>query len=244
MTPHGHSLMPRFGNWNQCAPAWMRPGGLKWMRENPSAEKDYPNVFGYFAPKSDDPNDFDYNAYLRALETGARKPLTPEQFVYLGNARLAAIQYDTAKTKVQEMSGGKPSDSQRSWLRTVQDALIKEYPGYGQSLNGGLGLTERADKTQQLRELQDAVKDPKLGNTETGKALSLYLTARDKAQESAKASGLAGFQTAKSARGTRDWLRTIGNALVNEHPAFAPLWEQILSREMNEDTDVAQTGRP
>lgn len=214
--------------------------GLDWMRNNPDLEGKFPNVFGYFAPQSADPNDFSYNAYLRAISTGAKKPLSLEQFVKLGMARLASVQYDEARQQVQNISGGKPSDDQRAWLRSLQDALIREYPGYGESLHGGLGLNERADKEQRVREVTMAVKDPRIASTEAGQAAAEYLQAREQAQARATADGLAGFQTAKAARPIRDWLRQLGAALVREHPTFAPLWEQLFDSEMNADTDVEQ----
>lgn len=208
--------------------------GIDWLDANPGVKK-YANVYGFFAPQG---GEFSYPAYLRAIRDGAKQPLTPDQFVKLSNARLAAIQYGEAKDELMRKTEGKPSKEQRAWLRQVKDIMIREYPGYGELLDGGLGLKERADKDQLLRELYEANNNPTLSSTDTGQALATYLAARDQAMSAATSRHeLATFRTAKSARYLRDWLREVGNTLALETPNFAPLWEQVLEREMSDDLD-------
>ena len=204
--------------------------GLDWMRNNPGVEHKYPAIFGYFAPQT---GEFNYNAYLRAIDNGAKQPLNLEQFIKLGNATLAGILFDQAKAKMPE----KPSDTDRAWLRNVKKALQDEYPGYRESEEGELGMIERATPEGKVAQLKEAVKDPAIKTTQAGQATVLYLQARDKAQGLADKKGLASFNQAKQMKTTRDWLRNIGNALVKEYPEFAPLWEQVFDREMNDDTE-------
>lgn len=211
--------------------------GLKWMRQNPDIQSKFPNVFGYFAPQG---GKFSYQAYLRAIQTGAKQPLTLDQFVKLGSAQLAEIQYQQAKKAV----GNSPSDAQRAGLRTLKEALYREYPGYQESDESRLGLVERATPQGKVDELTKAVKDPRLAATDAGQAAIQYLDARKVASEKGVKSGLSpdGFQNAKKMVATRDALRAVGEALVKEHPGFGALWEQVFSRELADDTDTTGPG--
>lgn len=212
--------------------------GNDWLQTHSQVQKDYPNVYGFFAPQG---GEFSYPAYLRAIRDGAKQPLTPEQFVKLSNARLASIQYGLARDELMQKTGGKPSDEQYAWLRQVKDILIREYPGYGELIHNALGLQGGSVKDQApelIRQLTATLDDPELSATDTGIALRVYLDARSQANEAAiTRHEVSSFAQAKSAKYLRDWLRQIGNTLALGHPNFAPLWEQVLESEMNDDTD-------
>lgn len=201
---------------------------LDWVRNNPDLAKRYKNTYQYFAPHA---GEFSMTAYERQIATGERKALTPDEAYKRANARVADMQYRKAK----EMLGPKPSDAQREWLRQVKEALVDEYPGF---------VPEKFDPSKtpvRIRELEDAMEDPKLADTDTGQALKTYFQARQMATESAQAGGVDGFGRAKSARPVREWLRQVATALIEEHPSFAEVWDQVLSREMvSDDEPVAE----
>ena len=51
--------------------------GAQWVIEHPGIERDLPHTYGFFAPTSDDPKDFDYRLYEKQLREGDRVLLVP-----------------------------------------------------------------------------------------------------------------------------------------------------------------------
>lgn len=208
--------------------------GNNWVRAHPDVVKNFPLVYGYFAPKGD-PDDFDVEAYTRQIEGGQREALTPKEVQSLANARVGNMLYQQAKAKAGTTAEG------QLWLRQVREAIAAKYPGFGETL----GLAERAKFPQVLAQLEEAAADPLVADTEAGKGLALYLAAREKALASARAlvvngKPLTGFGKAKAARPIREWLQAVAAALGERHPDFAPLFDQALSREFEaDDTEEA-----
>jgi hypothetical protein len=202
--------------------------GEDWMREHEGLDELYPNVVGYFAPTT---GEFSYAAYSRSISAGARQPLTADQFVKLGNARVAALRYDYERERVNAATNNSPGDRGRAYLRAVRERLIEEYPGYGEMIDGGLGLGERARLPQVIRELEAAALDPQLADTETAVALRGYLSARERVLQ---ASAERGFVTlgADANADLRDWLWRYGERVADQFPDFQPVWESVLSREV------------
>lgn len=197
-----------------------------WEKTNGAAVKSHPNVWGFFAPQG---GDLDPAAYSRQVEEGQRVRLTPEQMVRQGNARVAAMQYADAKGQV----GEKPTAAQRAWLAELKAALVHDYPGYGDTN----GIAQTASTSTLISNLRDAVGDKRLASEPVTGAVKSYLEARDQASAAAKSAGLSatGFQSAKKMASTRAWLRQIGEALSQETPEFATVWEQVFSRELADD---------
>jgi hypothetical protein len=181
-------------------------------------------VYRFFAPKG---GEFDYDAYTRGFETGERKPISPKDALDRANHRVAAAVYRNAAEKV----GPSPSAEGRAWLRHIRDALVDEYPGY-EPVPRDMGATDRA-----IRQLEDAVADKRLANTDTGKAIATYFLARKKVNDQAARAGLASATQAKSARPLRDWLRAVALGLTEETPSFAEVWESVLERELADDAE-------
>lgn len=204
---------------------------LDWVRENPSLVRKYEETYQFFAPHS---GKFSMTAYERQLATGEREALKPDEAVELANSRVASMQYRQAK----EMIGPKPSDEQRVWLRQVKEALVDEYPGY---------VPEEFDPAKtprRIRELEQALSEPKLAATEVGQALKTYFEAREVGMQQAQAAGLGSFDRAKSAAPVRQWLRDVATALTEEYPGFAEVWDTVLSREMVADDAPAEIPQP
>jgi len=199
----------------------------EWVRDNPKLASRYKDVYGYFAPVD---GDYNMTEQERQLATGEREALTPNEALALGNARVGAAKYRAARERVP----ARPSSSQKAWLRDVKEALIDEYPGFE---------PERfvaGENEKKIRELYNAIEEPVIAKSDAGKALVKYLSARDKALESARSKGYEGFGRPKALRSTRSWLRDIAEALSEDHPEFLPLYERVLEREMVDDEPVAK----
>lgn len=195
-----------------------------WVRENPGLVKKYGETYQFFAPHA---GELSMTAYERQIATGEREALKPKEAFELANSRVAGMKYRQAKTMV----GTKPSQEQRIWLKDVREALAKEYPGY---------VPEQFDPAKtprRIRELENALEEPKLAATPAGEALKTYFEARTLATQSARAAGLTSFSSAKKAAPVRQWLRDVATALIEEHPEFAEMFDQVLSREMVSDDE-------
>jgi hypothetical protein len=122
-------------------------------------------------------------------------------------------------------------------LSRFREALAEDYPGY----DPGSFDPTRIPKI--VRELERAISEPKLAATDAGQGIALYLEYRRQASEQAVAAGLSptGFQAAKAAQPLREWLRRVGAAVSQDHPAFAPVWERVFDNELKDDdpTEVA-----
>lgn len=200
-----------------------------WARDNPDVVEKFPLTYGLFGPRG--AGEFDYGAWQKQIERGERQPLSAEQMTKLANARLASMIYDQAKLK----AGPKPTKEAREWLRGIREMLVAKYPGY----RDYTGLTERADDEQVIAEMRRAVDHPVLRDSEVGRGVRLYLAARDKAIESAKAKGLVGLTTAQRAKPERLWLRQIADAVGQKYPAFAEVYGRVFADEVEMDGEVA-----
>jgi hypothetical protein len=82
-----------------------------------------------------------------------------------------------------------------------------------------------------IRELEAAALDPQLADTETAVALRGYLSARERVLQ---ASAERGFVTlgADANADLRDWLWRYGERVADQFPDFQPVWESVLSREV------------
>lgn len=189
-----------------------------WVRSHPDIVRDFPLVYGYFAPEG---GERDLSALDRQFRSGEREALTPRQQVQLGNSRVAQMIYQQAKRRAGTSREG------AEWLRNVRSLLVEEFPGFGVSL----GLRERAKPPQVIAEFARAVKNPVIAETDTGKAVALYLQAREQAMESAKARGLAGFGAAKTAADIREWLRSVASGITVHYPSFGEVFDLALERE-------------
>lgn len=193
-----------------------------WVRDHPEQVSKFKDVYAFFGPQT---GEFSFDLYNRQLRSGERKPVTPAEAVKGANQRVASMIYRQARDKIV----GNTTWEARSWLGQVRDALIDQYPGYDPLAYDDSRIPKL------IRSLSRAVDDPELARTDAGHAIGLYLGAREKALAAAKESRLQSFATAKAAEPLRDWLRSIGEALVSQTADFAPVWDSVLSREMIED---------
>lgn len=190
-----------------------------WVRENPDLVKTYPDIYMMFAPQG---GKFSITEAERQKLTGEREVLSLKERSDMVNNRVASMLFYNAKDQI----GDEPTEEQRIWLGQYREQLLKEYPGYNPYPEIG--------KTQEtIAALEQAMENPRVRETEAGKALSIYIQARNQALQSAYDSGLSsGFQSAESAQPIREWLIEGGRAIANQYPDFQNMWERVFQREL------------
>lgn len=192
-----------------------------FVRENPDLEKKYGDVAGLFAPGGGQGGEFNNQAYQRQLSMGTRKVRTPEELIQLTNQRLGTMVMAQAKASV----GEKPTPAEKQWLRTISDRVEQEYPGFNAT------PANMREQKLALQKTLRAIDDPVIAQTDAGKGLAIYVTARQKAIEAAQERGFKTFASSPDTQDLRDWLEGIAGGITDEHPDFAPLYDQVLSRE-------------
>ena len=190
-----------------------------WEVENKSLFKKYPQVAGYFAPVG---STFDYQAYVRQIETGKRERLSSQEIISEAQFRVGSALY----RKMRRLMGQNPTDSQEKLLREARKRVGSLYPGF----------RDRAiDVNQQqtrINKLYEAADDSDLNGNPIAGALRSYLKARDRALKAATDMGLVGLGS-KKARDLRGYLIEIGERLSDSYPEFERLWERILFDEVD-----------
>jgi hypothetical protein len=197
--------------------------GSEWAQKNSDLATKYPNVYALFAP---DAGEYDSAAYEKQLSRGERDPLSPKEMIVAANARLANLIYFNKRDELE--ADGKLSKEDQALMRTVKRDLLTDFPGYDPEKR-----TQTSD-TKLFSELGEAVKDPKLRRTPAGQALATYLGWRSQilAQQAKAGMSDASVSGGKKAARARAWLNENGAALVDETPTFQPLWDLVLSQEV------------
>ena len=193
-----------------------------WERQNDDLLKQYKMTAAYFAPSGDD---FSFETWSRQFRTGRRERLTPAEIVEQAQYRMGSAIYRSYRQQV----GAYPTEEQRAWLRSVRAAINKRYPGFPEVAVFEVGKFE-----QEVEELRKVIVDPRLGENATADSVRTYLSYRDRAVAEYVASGgqEGGFDTAKAAEPLRDYLVSIGMALMQQNPDFGRVWERVLSFEV------------
>jgi hypothetical protein len=187
-----------------------------WQRGNKDLFKKYPKVAAYFAPGGDD---FSFSAWERQIRTGQRVRLTEAQMVDLAQYRIGAAIYRDLKSQI----GQYPNKAQREWLAEQRVAINKEYPGFP-----AVAVFTVGEFDQKIKQMQDAVNDEKLQKNPVALALSDYLKYRDQAYQQVLAAGNKDISGKKFIE-LRQWLYNIGEALTEETPDFARIWDELSS---------------
>lgn len=197
-----------------------------WVRENPDIARKYPDSYALFAP---DDGGLDMRAYSALFENGQRKPLSPREFLSAAQNRVAKMAYRNAQDKLPDPS--KRTRAQKEWLRGIKQQLINEYPGFVPEFQGN-------DIPQTIRQLQEAVDDPRLAKNPQAQAISEYLGAREKVIAIAVSKNIdpfTGWQTAKATRLQRDWLREVASDITSRYPSFKNINRELFDQELGDD---------
>lgn len=196
----------------------------KWEEENGDVIKRYRDVGGLFAPYGTVPA---MAVFSRQLSQGKRGRQTGREVIDEGEFNAANSIYKDAAAKFP----GQRTDEQRALLRGLRDALGKKYPGFAtlQSFD-----TRKFDR--QISQLRQAVQDQDLDGNPVRDAAANYLSVRDQVLDIVQARGRTTLTSEKDAD-LRDLLRQYGQALVKKYPDFIRLYDRVLAREVESDTD-------
>lgn len=194
----------------------------RFEQENGSLFARYGNVAGYFAPVG---NNFDYQVFIRQLNTGQRKKLKPSELVQEAQALVGKSIYKNVVRSV----GGNPTGDQKEYLRTVREQLYARYPGFQLAPMTFNQLTTR------IEEIRMAVSDPILDNNDVAVPTRQYMAARDQALAEARNRGFQGLGGKKVAD-LRAWLRSVADNLVAGYPEFERIYNRVLFDEIDIDS--------
>ncbi len=204
-----------------------------WVKEHPEVKDAAPLVYGFFAPKG---KADDIDNWMHLFATGDEVPLSAEAQIAAAENKLGWYAYSHAQKVMKDKNHGRAlSDSQQAWNRGYRAYLKEQFPGFDTFLAAPYDSAKR--RTSAIEQLYKMRDNDAASHTDAGRGLDLYLEMRDEAM--AKYDGLKGrpaspFQ-AKSGRGTREWLRGGAEWVIERHPDFRPIWEQLLRYEMTED---------
>src|SRR5690606_33516409 len=94
--------------------------GDDWLRAHPELERDYDLVIGLFTPEPVG-GDFDYSAYLRQFETGARQATTPAEQLALANDLLGRVQFE----QVKRVAAMRPGPTTNLWVAKMREEIAR-----------------------------------------------------------------------------------------------------------------------
>jgi hypothetical protein len=197
--------------------------GSQWVTKNGDLATKYPNTYALFAP---DAGEYDNAAYEKQIARGERTPLSPKEMLVAANSRLANLIYFNKRDELS--ADGKFSEEDQAAMRMVKRDLLTQFPGYDPEKR------TQTSATKLFSELGQAVQDPKIRRTPAGKALKTYMGWRDQilAQQAAHGMSDAAVSGGKTAARAREWLNTHGAELIEKYPTFQPLWDLVLSQEV------------
>lgn len=201
---------------------------VQWEQQNGHLFDSYPDIAGYYGPSGTGDSLKAFN-YFEA--TGQRKQKGFQQRLNDGEDLVGRWIYSQMKAKIP----GKLTDEDRAWLSAGQKEITQLYPGYNPE-----GSEEfRATLGRQFNQLQRAVADPNLADTDVGKALGIYWARRDEVLHNQVADKVSNSSrtVSSSAKGRvyRDYLRQVGEALSERYPDFRRLWDGVLVKEIPQD---------
>jgi hypothetical protein len=209
----------------------------KWQSANPGLVDKYPLVAGWLGPQT---GEYDPAAYRAQSSSGLRKPRDIEQRQERALNNLAWAQYNHFKDQLVDIGAKqgfteqqvKRSADFKAMVKAKSDELKTQFPMWNPAATSG--ELER-ELVNQIRQIEKMVKDPAVLKLDGGKALQQYWDFRKRSIDLATSQdpSLANdsWRKAKNAGAMRAQLTRIGEQLVDTYPDFAPLWENILSRE-------------
>jgi hypothetical protein len=194
-----------------------------WERDNENLLEQFPSVAGFLAPGGDD---FSFEVWDRQLRKGRRERLSDVDIIKQAQYRMGSAIYRSYRTQV----GAYPTAEQRAWLGNIRKEINKRYAGFPVTPVFTVGEFE-----SKMSELRTMIQLPQLENNGVAKSIATYLDYRDKAVQQYVSAGGAegGFDTAKKAEPLRDYLVSIGQALIQQNPDFARIWDRELSSEVD-----------
>ena len=216
--------------------------GANWMKENIELYEKYPLVAWYLEPPPSYA-EFSFDAYKKSLLEGARVYRTPEQWAIAKNKLLGSValeQYERAINIV-----GNNTAPAKALRDAKKKELEERYWGYGQP--GIVGSPNKPTIEQQIDQLVKMTNDSELQSFETIQAAKKYLAIRQQVIDAFVSAGKSEtiWKTGKDYAGVRAALRQEANKIIAETPKFGPMFDTLLSREIEpeyEDDLIVQLG--
>lgn len=208
-----------------------------FRRDNPDLFKAYPQVAGYFAPNGQEFDQEIYNMQQRANEITVKPTAdVAEQVQQLwGN-----YQYFTGVRAIEERYGVTPMSVFGKSL--LEQNLRETFPAWDRQV----AYNEFDKKIENsVNEVIGLSMDKKFSNFPATATLQEYLVARNEViTKITKESKLTSINSWKSNRGGilyREALKVVGDQFALDNPAFAPLWDNVLSKEYKTLTEQEKT---
>ena len=197
-----------------------------WERRNGEVINAYPTVYGYFATPG---GEFELQTYLRQLRTGARERTTDPAIL---QADAEAVVGKALYINAVRQMGDDISPETRAELRQYRTELEKKLPGFQfQALN----INERDQILNQI--IEAAQESPFLEDNAVAKAIRVYAGYRQEATEQAivRNDGVDTGSLLKRADNAdlRQWLREVGDTLIQRYPEFERVWTRVLFDEVD-----------
>lgn len=216
---------------------------LDWVRDNPGVRDAHPDVYGFFAPR-DGSDEFNYDAYLEAIENGELEVLTVDEKYDRAQHRVASSIYNQYRRAAVEAAraGGRmtPTREQSVMLQELRRNLGEDWDGYRPE---GYGVSESVTSLIDKNVIEEALANPVLAETETGQALAEYWIAHNTAMAASQVQEINddpygyGWRDTNEGVAIRQYLRVTGEALATEYPEFRRMWEDFLIYEFRDIAD-------
>jgi len=181
----------------------------------------YANAFALFFPGGQYSQEF---AKWQA-QSGKRFKLTPAEMQmeaarYVYTARKAKLQSDEA---IAIRDGEDPKLAHEVYM-TRKAALDDDFGGQPDFRSAGV------PRETLVKELEQAVTEPKFAATEAGKGLAEFLQYRKAALDSAAAAGFKTL-TAKSVSNVAEWLDESAYKIIAQYPSFSVMYWRVFATE-------------
>jgi hypothetical protein len=181
----------------------------------------YANAFALFFPGGQYSQEF---AKWQA-QSGKRFKLTPAEMQmeaarYVYTARKAKLQSDEA---IAVRDGEDPKLAHEVYM-TRKAALDDDFGGQPDFRSAGV------PRETLVKELEQAVTEPKFAETEAGKGLAEFLQYRKAAMDSAAAAGFKTL-TAKSVSNVAEWLDESAYKIIAQYPSFSVMYWRVFATE-------------
>jgi hypothetical protein len=191
----------------------------EWANNNKDLMAQYKGVAGFLAEGE---SDFSFAVWKKQIDRGDRSRLTAREVLDQSELMVGSAKFRAARLKF----GAYPTANQRTWLRSYRAALHAELPGFPE-----IASFDPAEFPTFVENLKQLIADPKVANNDVAIASQIYLKKRDEVLAQA---GQAGYLTIKSRAMSplRDYLASIGDALIAKYPEFKRIFEQKLQAEL------------
>jgi hypothetical protein len=190
----------------------------EWEFANTDVLDEYKRTGAYFAPKGSELN---FDVWRRQLDQGKRTKLKDSEILSLAQNRVGSAKFRQAR----KLFGQSPTAQQSAQLDAYRAQLNKQYPGFPR-----FSLFTVGQFPNDIEELENAVKDPRLSSSAITADLKDYLDTRKKYLNSL---GVKTFESKKSSF-ARTAVYNLGLRLSEENPEFARIWERLLSQEVED----------